>query len=57
MEELEHGAYEPVERVVERAFLQDVDMAETLVELRQHIEWLTFGILDFQIEELPMRLQ
>ena len=54
---LEHGADEPAERVVGRVVLQDLDMAETLFELRQHIEGLNFGISDSRIEELPMRLQ
>ena len=47
----------PTERVFGRVFLQDLDMAETLVELQQHIEGLTFGILDCQVEELTMRMQ
>ena len=46
----------PAERAVERAVLQDLDMAETLDELWQHIEGLTFGIPYFRVEELPMRL-
>ena len=50
-------ANELVERAVRRETLQDLDMAETLAEIQQHIEGLTLGILDFQIEELPMRLQ
>ena len=46
MEELEHGVDETAERAVEREVLHDLDMDETLSELRQHIEGLTFGILD-----------
>ena len=57
MEEPEHGADEPVERNIGRVVLRDLDMAETLTELRQHIEGLTFGIQDCRIKELPMRLQ
>ena len=57
MEELEHVADKPAERTVGRVVLQDLDMAETLTELRQHIEGLTFGFLYFQIKELPMQLQ
>ena len=48
---------ELAERAVGRAVLQDLDMTETLYELRQHIEGLNFRILDFRIKELPMRLQ
>ena len=55
--ELENEADVPAERVVGRAFLRDLDLAETLTELQQHIEGLTFRIPDFRIEELPMRLQ
>ena len=55
--ELEHKEDVPAERAVERAVLQDLDMAETLTELQQHIEGLTFGIPDCRIEELPMRLK
>ena len=40
MEEPERVADEPVERVVGREVLQDLDMAETLAELQQHIEGL-----------------
>ena len=57
MEELEHGSDEPEERAIERAILEDIDMVETLNELLKHIEGFTFEILDFWIEELPMRLQ
>ena len=46
MEEPKHGVDEPVERAVGRAVLQDLDMAETLSELRQHIYGLTFEIPD-----------
>ena len=53
----EQGADEPPKRVVGRAILQDLDMAKALVELKQHIHGLTFRILYFRIEELPMRLQ
>ena len=55
--EPEHEAVVPAERVVGRAVLQDLDMAETLPELRQHIEGLTFEIPYCWIKELPMRLQ
>ena len=48
---------EPVERTVQRAVLQDLDMVETLSELQHHIDGLTFGIPDCWIEELPMWLQ
>ena len=34
MEELEHGADEPAERVVKRAVLYDLDMVETMSKLR-----------------------
>ena len=57
MEEPIHVVGEPAKRTVERAVLQDLDMAETLSKLQHHIEGLTFGIPDFQIKELPMRLQ
>ena len=57
MEEPEHGANESAKRSVKRAFLQDLEMVKTLSELRQQLEGFTFEILDFQIEESPMRLQ
>ena len=47
----------PAERAIGRAVLQDLDMAETLGELQEHIEGLTFRILDYWIEELPIQLQ
>lgn len=47
----EQGADEPVERPIGRAVLQDLDMVETLAELQQHINELTFGILDCRKEE------
>ena len=37
VEEPEHGADEPAEMAIGRAVLQDLDMAETLTALRQHI--------------------
>ena len=42
----QHEAGEPMWRNVRRAFLQDLDLTETLVELQDHIEGLTLGILD-----------
>ena len=54
MEEPKHGADEREERAVRREVLQDLDMVETLAELRQNIQGLTFKIPDFRIEELPM---
>lgn len=36
----------PMRRNVGRAVLQDFDLAETLVELQDHVEGLTLGILD-----------
>ena len=54
--ESEHEADVPAERVVERAVLKDLDMAETIAELHKQIEGLNFRILDCRIEELPMRL-
>ena len=54
--EPEHGVDELAERVFGREVLQDLDISETLAELRHHIEGLTFGIPDFWIKELPMRL-
>ena len=55
--ELEREADVLAERAVGREVLQDLGMAENLTELQQHIEGLTFGILDCRIEEIPMRLQ
>ena len=55
--EPEHGEDEKAERAIGREFLHDLDMAETLTELWQHIEGLIIGILDFWMKELPMRLQ
>ena len=52
--ELEREADVIAERAIGRVVLQDLDMAETLAELRQHIEGLTFGLPDCRIEELPM---
>lgn len=57
MREPEHRADEPIERDVRGLFLQDLDMVETLAEVQQHIQALIFGILDYNIKELPMRLQ
>ena len=57
VEEPEHGADELAERAVGRVVLRDLDMAKTLSDLRHHIEGLTFGIMDFWIKELPIRLQ
>ena len=48
-----HHVGEPAERTVGREFLQDLDLAETLAELQQHVEGLTLGILDARIKELP----
>lgn len=45
------------QRPIGRVVLQDLDLAETLAELQDHIEGLTLGILDVWIEEFPMRLQ
>lgn len=50
-------AGEPTKSTVGRAILQDLDLAQTLAEFQQHVEGLTLGILDVQIEDLPMRLQ
>ena len=47
VEEPEREANAPAARVVGRAVLRDLDMAETLAKLRQHIEGLTFSILYF----------
>lgn len=47
----------PVERVVGRVVLSDLDIAETMAQLQDHVEGLTLGIPDVQIDELPMRLQ
>lgn len=47
----------PAQRPVGRAFLRDLDLAKTLAELQDHIKGLTLGILDVQIEELPMKSQ
>ena len=44
-------AGEPARRNVGRVVLQDLDMVETLVGLQDHIEGLTLGIPDIQIEE------
>ena len=44
-------------RNIGRAVLQDLDLAETLAELQDHVEGLTLGILNVRIKELPMRLQ
>ena len=46
----------PAQRPVGRVALWDLDLAETLAELQDHIEGLTLGIPDVRIEELPMRL-
>ena len=54
MEEPERVVDELVGRAVGREFLQDLDMAETLAKLWQHINGLTFKNLDCWIEELPM---
>jgi len=53
----EQEAGQLVRRNVRRAVLQDLDLTKTLIELQDHIEGLTLGILDIRIEELPMRLQ
>ena len=50
-------AGEPTWRNFERAVLQDLDLTQTLAELQDHIEGLTLGILDVEIEELLMKLQ
>lgn len=47
----------PAQRPIGRAILRDLDLVETLAELQKHIEGLTLGIPDIQIEELPMQLQ
>ena len=44
----------PVQRAIGKAVLRDLDLAEALAEQQDHIECLTLGILDVQIEELPM---
>ena len=54
VEEANHIANRLAERSVERAILKDLNTIETLTELWQHIDGLTFGILDFWIEGLPM---
>ena len=51
------GAVEPIERAIGREVLQDLYMVETLSDLQNHIQGLTFEIPYFWIEELPMRLQ
>lgn len=53
----EQGADELAERAIRRVVLQDLDMVETLAKFQQHIQGLTFRIPDYQIEELPMRMQ
>ena len=50
-------AGEPVGRNVGREVLQDLDLIKTLADLQHHIEGLTPGIPNVQIEELSMRLQ
>ena len=40
-----------------RAILHDLDLAETLTAMQEHVEGLTLGIQDVRIDELPLRLQ
>ena len=46
----------PAQRNIKRVVLQDLDLAETLAEVHDHIERLTLGIPDIRIDGLPMRL-
>ena len=46
-------AGEPVGRVV----LHDLNVAETLAVLHDHVEGLTLGIQDVRTDKLPLRLQ
>lgn len=41
----------PVRRNIGRAVLQDLDLAKTLAELKDHVEGLTLGILD--VRKIP----
>ena len=43
----EQRVEEPMERVVRREVLWDLDMTNTLAKLQQHIEGLTLGISYF----------
>ena len=45
-----------VGEVVGRAILNDLDIAETLAVLQDHIEGLTLGIQDVRTDELPQIL-
>jgi len=44
------------QRSIGREILRYLDLAETLVELQDHVEGLTLGIPDVQIEESRMQL-
>lgn len=46
----------PMEGVVRREVLRNLDIAETLAQLQDHVESLTLAISDLRIDELPMRL-
>ena len=47
----------PAGEAVGRAILRDLDVAETLAALQEHVEGLTLGIPDVRTDELPLRLQ
>lgn len=46
----------PVEEVIGRAILRDLDVSETLAVLQEQIEGLTLGIPNVRTNELPLRL-
>ena len=47
----------PAGEAVGRAILRDLDVVETLSELKDQIEGLTLGIPDVRPDELPLWLQ
>jgi len=47
----------PAGEAVGRAILRNLDVAETLSALQDHVEGPTLGIPDVRTDELPLRLQ
>ena len=47
----------PAGEAIGRVVLRDLDIAETLAVLQDHIEGITLGIQDVSTDELPLRLQ